>query len=138
MSKTPSIIYADLKFLINKVDWFKNTLEKLSTIRIDENIPCGMSTVWTFDDLKNKHNVYRGEDCMKKFGESLGEHAMTIINFEKRKMLQLINGRNHMKRKKFRILAKEIWKINTLIIKNIVHTHTHTHTHTQKEFLKIS
>ena len=45
-----------------------------------------MSTVWKFDDLRDKHNVYRGKDCLKKFFESLGEHAVTIINFEKREM----------------------------------------------------
>ena len=35
---------------------------------------------------ENKHNVYRGKDCMKKFYESLREHAIKIINFKKRKM----------------------------------------------------
>ena len=35
-----------------------------------------MSPIWAFDDIKNKHSLYRGEDCMKK-------------NFEKKKMLLL-------------------------------------------------
>ena len=28
--------------------------------------------------------MYRGKDCMKKFCESLREHAMKIINFKKK------------------------------------------------------
>ena len=37
------------------------------------------------------HDVYKGEYCMKKFRKSLREHAMHIINFEKRKMILLTN-----------------------------------------------
>ena len=42
----------------------------------DEHIPCGysMSTIWTLDDIENKNEVYRGEDCMKTFCECLREH----------------------------------------------------------------
>ena len=35
--------------------------------------------------IENKHDLYRGKDCMKKFCESLREHVMKIINFRKRK-----------------------------------------------------
>ena len=45
-----------------------------------------MSTIWIFDGIENKHDVYRGEDYMKKFCESLREHAMKMINFEKKKI----------------------------------------------------
>ena len=34
--------------------------------------------------IKNKHDVYGSKDCMKKFCESLREHAMKIINFFKK------------------------------------------------------
>ena len=50
-----------------------------------------MSTIWTFDGKENKHDVYRNEDCMKKFCGSLREHEMKIINFEKKKMIPLTN-----------------------------------------------
>ena len=40
----------------------------------------------TFKSIENKHNVYRGKDCMKKFYESLREHAMKIVNFKKEKI----------------------------------------------------
>ena len=48
-----------------------------------------MSTIWTFDDIENKHNVYRGADCMKKFCESLREHEMKITNFGKKEITPL-------------------------------------------------
>ena len=31
------------------------------------------------------HGVYRDKDCMKKFCESLREHAIKIINFKRKK-----------------------------------------------------
>ena len=40
--------------------------------------------------MKNKHDVYKGKDCMKKFCESLREHAIKIINFIKKKK-EIIN-----------------------------------------------
>ena len=50
-----------------------------------------MSTIWTFDGIENNHDVYRGENCMKKFCKSLREHSMKIINFEKKKRILLTN-----------------------------------------------
>ena len=41
-----------------------------------------MSTVWTFDYIRNKHSWHDGEDWSKKFYSSLREHAKNIINFE--------------------------------------------------------
>ena len=40
---------------------------------------------WGFDYIKDKHTLYRGKDCMKKFCESLREQAKSIIDFEKKK-----------------------------------------------------
>ena len=45
-----------------------------------------MSTLFTFRSIENKHDVYIGKDCTKKFFESLREHAMKIINFKKIKL----------------------------------------------------
>ena len=50
-----------------------------------------MSTIWIFDVIKNKHDGYRGEDCMTKFCESLREQAKKITNFEKNQMIPLTN-----------------------------------------------
>ena len=48
-----------------------------------------MSTIWEFDHIEDKHNLYRGKDCMNNFCSSLREHAKNIIDFEKRKMVPL-------------------------------------------------
>ena len=45
-----------------------------------------MSKIPSFKSIENKHNVFRGKDCMKKFCESLREHPLKIINFKKKKM----------------------------------------------------
>ena len=44
-----------------------------------------MSTISSFKSIENKHDAYRGRDCMKKFCEYLREHAMEIITFIKKK-----------------------------------------------------
>ena len=46
-----------------------------------------MSIISSFRSIENKHNVYGGNDCMKKFCEFLREHAMKIINFKKNKVI---------------------------------------------------
>ena len=48
-----------------------------------------MSTIWAFDNIKNKHSIHHGEDCMEKFCISLREHAENLINFEKKKIIPL-------------------------------------------------
>ena len=43
-----------------------------------------MSTIWAFDNIENKHTLSCGEDA-----SSLSEHAINVINFEKKKVLPL-------------------------------------------------
>ena len=54
---------------------------------MSQNIQSGssMSTLSLLKSIENKHYVYRGKDCMKKFCESLRERAIKIINFKKKK-----------------------------------------------------
>ena len=42
-----------------------------------------MLTTWAFDHIENKHNLYRGKDCMKNC-ETLREHVKNVIDFEKK------------------------------------------------------
>ena len=49
-----------------------------------------MSTISSFKNKVNKHEVFRSKDCMIKFCESLREHAMKIIDFKKKKIKLLI------------------------------------------------
>ena len=48
-----------------------------------------MSTIWAFHDIENKHSLYHGKYCLKKFCSSLREHAKNTIDFEKKIMLLL-------------------------------------------------
>ena len=66
----------------------KNNPENSSLWKVSEHIPSdfSMSTITAFRSIENKHDVYRGKDCMKYFCEFLREHAMKIISFKKKKM----------------------------------------------------
>ena len=118
--KSPFIAYADLEYLIEKTDGCKNKPENLSKTKANEHIPSGfsMSTISSFRGIKNKHDVYRGKDCTKKFCESFREHPLEIIDF-KRKKNEFINKRaaNLVKMQKPIILLKKKLKMNMFKIK---------------------
>ena len=67
--KAPFIIYADLECLKEKIDGCKNNPESSYTTKVSEHISLGfsMSTISSFKSIENKHDVYRGKDCMKSF-----------------------------------------------------------------------
>ena len=80
-----------------------------------------MATVSSFKGIENKHAIYRGIDCMKKFCETLREHAIKIINFKQEKIqgINKPNSRNHMKRQKSTTFPNKNLRINMLKTKNI-------------------
>ena len=61
--------------------------EKSCTTKVGDHIPCGhlIPAIWTFDNIENKHDIYRGEDCMK--------------NVEKKKIISLTNGHQESHKK---------------------------------------
>ena len=67
--KMPHIFNADIEFLIKKIDGCENNQENSSTTKVGEYNLCRypMSTIWAFNNIENKHTLYRGKDCMKKF-----------------------------------------------------------------------
>ena len=75
--KMSYIIQADIESLIKKIDGCANNPENSPTTKIVEHFACGysMSTIWAFDHIESKHNLYRGKDYMKNFCTSLKEHA---------------------------------------------------------------
>ena len=75
--------------MIKKIDGCTNDPEKSLRTKLGEHIPCecSMSAIWGFDHIRDQHTLYCGKDFMKKFCESLKEHAKSIIDFEKKKML---------------------------------------------------
>ena len=87
-NQAPFIIYADLECMIEKINECKNNHENSPTTKVSEHIPSDfqMSAITLFRNIENKHDVYRGKDCIKKFCEILREHAMKIIYFKKKKM----------------------------------------------------
>ena len=57
------------------MDGHLNNPEKSSKTEVGEYAPSGflMSTTSSFKDTKNKQDVHRGDDCMKKFCECLNK-----------------------------------------------------------------
>lgn len=91
--KVTGIIYKDLESFQKKLDEPKNNPKKLSARKANEHIPSRspISTIWSFDDIENKHEVYRSKDLIKTFFESLKEHVINIINLDKKQMIPLTN-----------------------------------------------
>ena len=55
-----------------------------------KHMPSGYSLFrnCSFDSTEKKPDCYKAEDCMERFCKDLREHAMKIINYEK-KMIPL-------------------------------------------------
>ena len=71
-----------------------------------------MSAISSFISIENKHDVYRGKDCMKKFCEFLREHAMKIVNFKKKKMKLLTKEQQESYENDYVIFANKNLEIN--------------------------
>ena len=101
--KVPFIIYADLDSLLEKVNTCHKNPKKSSTTKINKHTPSDYSlfTHCSFDATKSKFDYYRGKNCMKIFFPDLREHAIKIINYEKKEMIPLIKGEKkiHCERK---------------------------------------
>ena len=79
--KVPFFIHADLKKKkrIKKIDVCHP--ENSFTAKEGEHTPLAfpMSTILSFKSIENKHDIYRGKNCKKKFSKSLRKHEMKII-----------------------------------------------------------
>ena len=62
--------------------------ENPSATKVSKEVPSGhsVSTISSFRNIENKHDVYRCKDYIKWLCDSLKEHAMKTINFKKKKM----------------------------------------------------
>ena len=89
--KYPFIIYADLECLLRKMNTCHNNPEKSSKTKINKHTPSGYSlfTNCSFDTTKNELDYYRVKNCIKNFCLDLREHAIKIINYEKKEMIPL-------------------------------------------------
>ena len=81
--KTPFIFYAHLEWIIEKTDECKTSPENSFKTKVNKHIPScfSMSTISSFRSIENKqkHGIYRGKGCIKKFCIYLREHAMKMI-----------------------------------------------------------
>ena len=108
--KVPFIIYADLEYLLEKMNTCYNNPKKSSPTKMNKHTPSGYSlfTDCTFDVTKNQLDYYRGKNCMKNFCLDLREHATKIINYEKKEMIPLTKKDKKMNNKqKFCYICKE-------------------------------
>ena len=89
--KAPFTIYADLECLLIKEQSCQNNPNESYTERKAKHEPSGYSLILvsSFDSKENKHNVYRGRDCIKRFCSDLKELATKIINYEEKEMIPL-------------------------------------------------
>ena len=94
--KIPFIIYADMGSLLEIIGICHNNPEKSSTTKINKHTASGYSlfTYCSFDVTRNKHDYYRGKDCMKNLCKYLREHATKIIDCEKKQKIPLTNEEN--------------------------------------------
>ena len=108
--KAPSIIYADLECLLEKMNTCHDNTEKSSTTKVNKHTPSGYSlfTHCSFDTTKNKLDYYRGKNCMKNFCLDLRKHATKIINYEKKEMIPLTKKeeKKYNKQKVYHICKK--------------------------------
>ena len=70
---------------------------------------CALTLISLFDSRENKHSVYRGRDCIKKFCSDLKELGTKIINYEEKEMIPLTDNENkfYEEQEKCHICQKE-------------------------------
>ena len=96
--KAPFMIYAELECFLEKIHSCQNNPEKSYTQKKTKHTPSGYSffTIFSFNAAKNKFDCYKGEDCMERFCKYLREHAMKIINYEKKEMMPLTDEEDEL------------------------------------------
>ena len=108
--KVPFTIYADLECLLLKQQSCQKNANESYTEKKAKHEPCGYSLdlLSSFDSKQNKHNFYRGKDCIKSFCSDLKELATKIINYEENEMIPLTDNENrsYEKQKKCHICQK--------------------------------
>ena len=90
------MIYADFECLLEKMHSCQNNPEKSYIEKKTKHKPSGYSlfTTCSFDAAKNTLDCYRGKDYIEKLCKDLREHAVKIVNYEKREMIPLNDEAN--------------------------------------------
>ena len=86
------IIYVDLECLLVNYDTYSNNPIKSHTTNIAQHIPSGYSVNTLRDHNKSsKVKYYRGDDCIQKLCNDLGDNATDLFETEKAKLRLLIS-----------------------------------------------
>ena len=135
--KAPFVIYVVLECIIKKIDECKNNPKNSFTTKVSKHIPSGFSIcpISSLRNIENKHDLYRGKDYMKTFREFLREHAINIINSEKKQWNYWEMRSRNGKMEKTVIFIKKKLKINIWKTKNIVKLEIIVNTQGNKEVL---
>ena len=75
-----------VKIILKKLIQTKKTKHTLSGYSLFTNS--------SFDATKNKLDCCKGEDCMERFCKDLREHAIKIIDYEKKEIIPLADKQN--------------------------------------------
>ena len=81
-------ISEDLDCLNEKNDGCKNITTKSSTTKVGENMFYQVFQWLQYQGIENKPEIYRNEDCMETFCESLRQCVGKIINLENKKRMK--------------------------------------------------
>ena len=89
-----------VKIILKKLIQTKKTKHTLSGYSLFTNS--------SFDATKNKLDCCKGEDCMERFCKDLREHAIKIIDYEKKEIIPLLMKKiSLVKSKKFATYLKK-------------------------------
>ena len=94
--KAPITIYAELECLLIKEQSCQNNPNEsyTETKAKHESSGYSLSLISSFDSKENKHNVFRRQDCIKRFCSDLKELATKVINYEEKETILLTNYKN--------------------------------------------
>ena len=94
--KAPITIYAELECLLIKEQSCQNNPNESYTEKKAKHESSGysLSLISSFDSKENKHNVFRRQDCIKRFYSDLKELATKVINYEEKETILLTNYKN--------------------------------------------
>ena len=94
--KAPFTNFVDLEWLLIKEQSCQNSPNESYTERKAMHEPSryALSLISSFDSRENKHNFYRGTDCIKSFCSDLKELGTKIINYEEKEMISLTDNGN--------------------------------------------
>ena len=103
--KAPFMIYADLECLLEKMHSYENNPEKSYAEKKTKHTIAGylLLTNCSFDLTKSKPDYYKEEHSMERFCKDLREHAMKIIDYQKKKKMIPLTDKDNVSYEKQKV-----------------------------------